>query len=244
MCADMKKEKPKKIQSKHPKTTKKKSQKKKIVRRKKRIKPKNNTKTSKKKRHTEKKQSMSKEKRLHRQRKNVIFTLLIAFFCVATIYISLFFVFFRFGKMDGYSMLPTINNDNVLVVNKYPSIKRFDLVYMRTPLNEKEITIKRVIGLPKESVQYSQDELLINGQEKSEPYLEGKKEMYPGIILTEDFNLEDVTNVTSVPSGSYFVLGDNRKSSVDSRIYGFVDEKLIIGKVKMKVFPFSSFTIF
>lgn len=150
---------------------------------------------------------------------------------------------FYVGKVDGYSMLPSLGNKDVVAVNRRETINRFDLVYMKPP-EGKEKSVRRVVGMPGDTLYYKDDELYINGEGKEEKYLVAKKKSLNNMILTDDFSLKDVTGSETVPKGSYFVLGDNRKSSTDSRYYGFVSEKEIIGKVNARVFPVSKFKVF
>ncbi|MEG0256529.1 MAG: signal peptidase I [Vagococcus sp.] len=159
------------------------------------------------------------------------------------LYTAIFMLFFTVGKMDGYSMLTSLGNDDIVAVSRGKTMNRFDLVYMKTP-NGKGNSVRRIIGMPGDSLYYKGDELYINGEGKEEKYLVAKKKSLDSMILTDDFTLEDVTGSQTVPKGSYFVLGDNRKSSTDSRYYGFVSEKEIIGKVNARIFPISKFKIF
>lgn len=160
------------------------------------------------------------------------------------LYLIVFNVFFRVGKMNGYSMLPTLGNENIVTVNRFSTVKRFDIVYMKNPDKPNEMVIRRVIGLPGEELYYKDDELYINGEGKSEPYLTDKKKMMEPMMLTDNFKLSDVSNSQSIPEKHYFVIGDNRLSSRDSRTYGTVPSKLIIGKVSARIFPFSMIKIF
>ncbi|MFF5994631.1 signal peptidase I [Lysinibacillus sp. KU-BSD001] len=144
--------------------------------------------------------------------------------------------------VDGASMLPTINSGDRVIVNKIgPKISqydRFDVIVFR--VDEDTNYIKRIIGLPGDHIEYKNDELFINGEKFEEHYLEGHKvALADEDILTEDFNLQECLEEEIVPEECYFVLGDNRKSSMDSRNerVGFVPREQIIGTVDVVVWP-------
>lgn len=200
---------------------------------------------NKEKDHKKTKKSVSKKRRKKKQSKSsIMMKLVVSVLISSVLYTLLFFLFFSIGKMDGYSMLPTLGNKQVVAVSRKKSIKRFDIVFLKTPGNGKGYSVRRVIGMPGDSIVFKQDELYINGEGKEEKYLVAKKKMLKDMILTDDFKLEDVTGHQSVPVDSYFLLGDNRKSSTDSRYYGNVSKKNIIGKVEIRLFPFSKFKVF
>ena len=116
-------------------------------------------------------------------------------------------------RVNGASMNDTLNNGD---------IKRFDIVIVD---EGSELIIKRVIGLPGETVEYRDNNLYINGKKMNDKY---------GSNKTNDFSYK-------VPKGEYFVLGDNRGNSMDSRVFGSFSKRKILGKTKLTVFPFSRF---
>lgn len=148
--------------------------------------------------------------------------------------------------VEGESMMPTLQNGNRLIVNKieYDVSKpqRFDIViFHATPTED---YVKRVIGLPGDTIQYKNDVLYVNGQPKKEPYLNKYKSQLPkGELLTPNFTLKKITGKTKVPPGDIFVMGDNRRHSTDSRVFGFVKESKIVGKVNLRYWPFSEFNL-
>ncbi|MGB8001595.1 MAG: signal peptidase I [Anaerobacillus sp.] len=145
--------------------------------------------------------------------------------------------------VHGESMMPTIQDGNRLIINKIgynvSEPDRFDLVVFHA--NEEEDYIKRVIGLPGDTIEYKNDVLYINGEEMEEPYLERyKKDIFNG-NLTENFHLEDKTGKTKVPEGFLFLMGDNRRHSYDSRHIGFVPMDQVVGKVNLRYWPLDKF---
>ena len=130
--------------------------------------------------------------------------------------------------VSGDSMVPTLNDKQLLLLNKvnyqFNEIKRYDIVVIK--IDKKEI-IKRVIGLPGETIEYRNNVLYINGHEESNNYN----------FETEDFNLKSICNCNEIPDNKYLVLGDNRKVSADSRIIGLIDKSEIEGNVSFSIWP-------
>ncbi|OJG98184.1 signal peptidase [Enterococcus termitis] len=139
-------------------------------------------------------------------------------------------------------MDPTLADGERVIALKNTDIKRYDIVTFPAPDEPKKSYIKRVIGLPGDSIEYKDDVLYINGKEVEEPYLdEFKKEVADGNPLTLDFTLEEVTGKDKVPAGEYFVMGDNRRNSKDGRMIGFISEEKISGDVKFVLWPLNRF---
>ena len=130
--------------------------------------------------------------------------------------------------VDGKSMEPTLFNNNIILLNKLSyklnDIKRNDIVVVSW--NGEKI-VKRVIALPGEHVKYKDNNLYIDGIIEIERFKHAK---------TDDFNLEQIGYLT-IPGDKYFVVGDNRSDSIDSRIIGLIDKKDILGKVNVRIFP-------
>ncbi len=129
-------------------------------------------------------------------------------------------------QVEGDSMYKTLHDGDIMILNvvgyRHHSIKRFDIVVVDA---EKEWIIKRVIGLPGEEIEYKEHQLYVNGKKVKDSY---------GSDQTEDFKV-------TVPENFYFVLGDNRNNSADSRYFGPFSKKEIIGKATFTVFPFKRF---
>ncbi len=130
----------------------------------------------------------------------------------------------------GPSMNNTLKNGNVLLLNKmyyeFNEIKRFDVVVIKTTSHP---IIKRVIALPNEEVYLEKGNVYING------ILLDQKFSY--IKDTDDYTILD-EGYNRIPSGYYFVLGDNRAESADSRSFGLVKGEYIEGKINYSIFPF------
>ena len=132
-------------------------------------------------------------------------------------------------RVDGPSMEDTLKNGDILLLNKLnKSIKRFDIVV----IYKSDIRlIKRVIGLPGENIEYKDNELYINGKVVEDVAL----------IRTGDFTLKELYGVDRIPEDYYFVLGDNRTVSKDSRYYdiGLIKRSEIAGTTSFRFFPFN-----
>lgn len=125
-------------------------------------------------------------------------------------------------------MYPTLQDKEFMILNKIglqKGINRFDIVVVES--NGKYI-IKRVIGLPGESIMYSDNKLYINGKVIEDNYSKSETENFENVILKDN---------------EYFVMGDNREVSKDSRVIGPVNIKNIKGKTNLVIFPFSKLGI-
>ena len=133
----------------------------------------------------------------------------------------------KFLEVISSSMEPTLNVGDRIISIKVDEIKRKDIVALISPKEEKEILVKRVIGLPGEKIKIENGYVYINGEKLEELYIKEKPE-----YLYEE---------TEVPQDSYFLLGDNRNESEDSTEWGPVEKKLIIGKIILRYYPFKKF---
>ena len=137
--------------------------------------------------------------------------------------------------IPSLSMSPTLDVNDRVLVNKLSydlhQVNRGDVVVFHSPdpSGEAKDLIKRVVGLPGDIVEARNGHLVVNGRLLQEPYLQP----------TEQTNeLERLT----IPSGHVFVMGDNRDNSSDSRVFGPVDESLIVGRAFVKVWPVNEFS--
>ena len=129
-------------------------------------------------------------------------------------------------RVYNISMQPTLYEGNLLVVNKFAyklgTPKRGDIVIFHYQGTPKEDYIKRVIGLPGDTVNISNGVVQVNGQTLTEPYIAA---------------LPKYTGTWMVPEGELFVLGDNRNLSSDSHEWGFVKQEWIVGKAVLVYWP-------
>jgi len=168
----------------------------------------------------------STKKEVYSWIKSIAFALVIVFICREFIFTPV--------VVKGESMEPTFENNNRLIVSKTSAIERFDMIVFKAP-DKDEQYIKRVIGLPGDSVEMRDDVLYINGKSYEEPYVKRNNNQLNKV--TGDFTLKELTGNKKVPDGYLFVLGDNRLRSKDSRELGFISTDSVIGGVKFQFYP-------
>lgn len=161
-------------------------------------------------------------------------------YCVVALIIFFLIRNFLFApvSVDGESMVPTLEDQDRLILNKINNIERFDVVVFPAPDEPEKQYIKRIIGLPGDTIRYQDDTLYINEDPFEEDYLQSSiEEMATGGNFTEDFSLASKTGVETVPEGEYFVMGDNRQNSKDSRVFGFIDAETVSGTATLRIWP-------
>jgi signal peptidase I len=136
-------------------------------------------------------------------------------------------------KVEGTSMAPLLTDQERIFINKFvyrfEPIARGDVVVFWYPLDPSKSFIKRVIGLPGELVEIRGGIVWVNGQALAEDYVPAQ------FVDRHSFG------PTRVPAGHYFLLGDHRSSSNDSRVFGAVPSKLIYGKAVFVYWPMERF---
>lgn len=162
-------------------------------------------------------------------------------------------------SVDGHSMDPTLADGERLIVLKTSSIDRFDIVVAKEKEgNKTKEIVKRVVGLPGDTITYKDDVLYVNGKKTDEPYLDKYKKAF------EEDDLQDIYSYNTlfqqlaessdafttakdgsteftvkVPKDQYFLLGDDRIVSKDSREVGTFKKSAIVGEVKFRFWSLS-----
>ncbi|MGE4619130.1 MAG: signal peptidase I [Planctomycetota bacterium] len=138
--------------------------------------------------------------------------------------------------ISGHSMEPTLHDGERVVVDKIQpalrELERGDLVIFESPEDPAKNLIKRIIAIEGDRVELIGDQVLLNGVPQSEDYIH--RTLFP----------DRPGEVTVVKPGHFFMLGDNRPQSRDSRQFGIIPARLIRGKVLMRLWPIDEFTIF
>ena len=144
-------------------------------------------------------------------------------------------------KVEGTSMLPYLHDGERIFVNKLiyyddyrwaPKLYRSDIVVFWFPEDPSKSYIKRVIGLPGDTVEVHEGHVRVNGSDLEESYLDPR------------YNMSHANRApTYVKPGYYFVMGDNRDNSRDSRIWGLVPKKYIYGKALFRYWPLGTATV-
>ena len=142
--------------------------------------------------------------------------------------------------VSGASMEPTFDSGQYLIVDqisyRFVAPRRGEVIIFRFPEDPSKFYIKRIIGLPGETVTIEGKTVTIIDERNP-----------GGLVLTELYldvaNLRDDFLTTILGEGEYFVLGDNRRASSDSRIWGSLKEELIVGKALIRLFPLNTIDI-
>ena len=141
--------------------------------------------------------------------------------------------FYQPVKVEGTSMAPSLSDQERIFINKFVyrvgAIERGDVVVFWYPLDRAKSFIKRVVGLPGDLVQIRDGRVYINGRRLEEPY------------VPKEFTDFSDYGPLRVRTGEYFVMGDHRASSNDSRMFGPVASSYIYGKAVFAYWPMAQF---
>ncbi|HEO6975176.1 TPA: signal peptidase I [Streptococcus agalactiae] len=184
-----------------------------------------------------------------------VFILILSLFLLSRIFL------WQFVKVDGHSMDPTLADKEQLVVLKQTKINRFDIVVANEEEGgQKKKIVKRVIGMPGDVIKYKNDTLTINNKKTEEPYLKEYTKLFKKDKLQEKYSynplFQDLAQssaafttdsngssefTTVVPKGHYYLVGDDRIVSKDSRAVGSFKKSTIVGEVKFRFWPIRRF---
>ena len=155
----------------------------------------------------------------------------IKYILVAIIVLVVYLYVVSFQQIIGPSMEPNYYEGQIFILNKLKyeifNPKRFEVIVINS--KKSKFMIKRVIGLPGEHIEYKDDTLYVNGEVIVENFSKNGN--------TDDFEIVENLNEQRIPKNHYFVVGDNRINSEDSRIFGFVSKDEIVGKVGFRIWP-------
>jgi signal peptidase I len=153
-----------------------------------------------------------------------------------SIFLFVYLLVLQPHKIKGASMEPNFHDGEYLLTDKVSyrvgQPKRGDVIVFRAPPTYKDEFIKRIIGLPGEEIKVEAGKIYVNGHELEEQYLPSDTNIVAGRYTTEGASI-------TVPSDSYFVLGDNRDHSLDSRNIGPIERQYITGRAWFIYWPVS-----
>ena len=155
----------------------------------------------------------------------------------AAVYATLIVTFgFQVARVEGQSMAPTLADQDRLIVNKFAYRigipRRGDIVMLYYPLNPEKMFVKRVIAREGDTVRIVDGRVYVNDVPLHDDY------------VPAEFRSHDDWGPQVIPQGYYFVMGDHRNNSSDSRHWGTVPKKYIVGKVKVRWWPLQDARIF
>jgi signal peptidase I len=155
----------------------------------------------------------------------------------AAVYATLIVTFgFQVARVDGLSMAPTLEDHDRLIVNKLVyelgDPRPVDIVMLYYPLNPEKMFVKRVIAKEGDTVRIVDGRVYVNDIPLHDDY------------VPAEFRSHDDWGPQVIPQGYYFVMGDHRNNSSDSRHWGMVPKKYIVGKVKVRWWPLQDAKIF
>jgi signal peptidase I len=138
-------------------------------------------------------------------------------------------------RVVGSSMYPSLHDGDLLIASKLDyrlhPIERGDIVILKDPFDARRDFIKRVVGLPGDRILIRDHQVMVNGSLLREPYVQTPW------VQTGDWPGPGLAAGEVVPSGSYFVLGDNRDHSSDSRLFRWIGQSDIDGKAVVRFWP-------
>lgn len=165
-----------------------------------------------------------------------IFELARAFILLVMVFYLFYLFILTIFFVSGPSMEPNFKDKEILLINKtaywFNEPQRKDVIVFFFPGEKKSKYIKRIIGMPGETIELKDNGFYSNGKKIYEPYIP---------ITTKTLEIVKGKNKWVLGADEYFVVGDNRSNSNDSRVWGALPKKEIIGKVWLRLLPFSEF---
>lgn len=164
----------------------------------------------------------------------------IVLICFVCVFICVNFLF-KPVRVEGVSMYPTLQDQEYGFSNVFSAINndfnRFDVVVVNSDTTNGDNWVKRIIGLPNETIEYKEDQLYINGKKMKEPffnqkYVDSQKKIKDNHLFTDDFG------PIQLGENEFYLMGDNRPLSYDSRVVGAFQRNDLVSKSVLVLFPF------
>ena len=143
--------------------------------------------------------------------------------------------------VNGQSMEPNFHDGDYLIVNeigyRLDDPKRGDVVIFHYPSDPRQFFIKRIIGLPGEKLEIKNNKITIYNKERPDGFVLDEFYISKSAVISKDYSQE-------LKNDEYYVLGDNRTASSDSRVWGVLERHYMVGKAWVRAWPFGDFSIF
>ncbi len=163
-----------------------------------------------------------------------------SFVIIGAIFVSIYLFIAQPHKVSGSSMVPTFQNGDYILTDtisyKFKEPKKGDVIVLKNPRNESQDFIKRIVATPGDKIKIENNTVYINENSLNEPYI-------PSDYITRGGNFLAEEESINIGQDQYFVMGDNRSHSSDSREWGTVSKKEIIGKVFFRYIPLNKLGI-
>lgn len=159
---------------------------------------------------------------------------------ILVLYVIIHFFVAEPHQVSGTSMVPNFKDLDLIITNKlatrFSTFQRGEVIVFQNPRNAREDYIKRIVGLPGERIKIANNQVYINGEPIDQSYLPAGTP-----IRTKGYMSENEEIV--IPEDTYFVMGDNREGSTDSREWGPLKKELIVGQAFLRYWPVDKFEI-
>lgn len=160
---------------------------------------------------------------------------------VAAVFLVIYIFVLEPHEVSGLSMFPTFQNHDYLLSYlpdvRFDKLKKGDIVVFKSPVEQDKLYIKRIIATAGDTIKVQDGGVYLNGVKLDEnAYLDSSVMTYGGAFLQD--GIEQIVSV-----GTVVVMGDNRPNSSDSRAWGFLDKKKLVGRSTIRIWPISTFEI-